>query len=455
MIVTGRHLPRRMFLKGMGAAIALPALDAMTPAFASAAGRAEAFGGGGAPLRLAFTYAPNGVTMADWTPSAAGTGFEYSRILKPLEAFREDTLVLSGLAHKNGNALGDGPGDHARAAASYLTGVHPRKTAGADIQNGISVDQVAAKHLSGQTRLSSLELGCDDSRTVGNCDSGYSCAYTNSLAWRGPNTPMPPETNPRLVFERLFGDIDTSVPPETRARRLLHRRSILDLVTARTGELMANLGPSDRRKLDEYLSSIREIERRIERSEKDMTGLTPGIDKPTGIPVLYADYVNLMFDLQVVAFQTDVTRVVTMMMGREGSMRTYPEIGVADPHHPLTHHRNNPEWIEKVTQVNAHHMALFAGFVKKMKATPDGDGTLLDHTVIVYGSGLSDGNRHTHNDLPVLLVGRGGGLKLGRHVVYAKDTPMTNLYLTLLDRMGVQTEQLGDSTGAIDHLTDV
>jgi uncharacterized protein DUF1552 len=454
MIVTGRHLPRRMFLRGMGAAIALPALDAMTPAFASAS-PASGFGGTSAGLRLAFTYAPNGVTMADWTPSAAGTGFEYSRILKPLESFREDTLVLSGLAHKNGNALGDGPGDHARAAASYLTGVHPRKTAGADIQNGVSVDQVAAQHLSGRTRLSSLELGCDDSRTVGNCDSGYSCAYTNSLAWRGPATPMPPETNPRLVFERLFGDIDTSVPAEVRARRLLHRRSILDLVTTRTGELMADLGASDKRKLDEYLSSIREIERRIERSEKDMTGLTPGIDKPTGVPVLYADYVNLMFDLQIAAFQTDATRVVTMMMGREGSMRTYPEIGVADPHHPLTHHRNNPEWIEKVTQVNVHHMELFAGFVKKMKATPDGDGTLLDHTVIVYGSGLSDGNKHTHNDLPVLIVGKGGGLKLGRHVVYAKDTPMTNLYLTLLDRMGVQTEQLGDSTGAIDHLTDV
>ena len=457
MIVTGRHLPRRMFLKGMGAAIALPTLDAMTPAFASAsaASAARGFGGTSAPLRLAFTYAPNGVTMADWTPSAAGTGFEYSRILKPLQPFREDTLILSGLAHKNGNALGDGPGDHARAAASYLTGVHPRKTAGADIQNGVSVDQVAAQHLSGRTRLSSLELGCDDSRTVGNCDSGYSCAYTNSLAWRGPATPMPPETNPRLVFERLFGDIDTSVPAEVRARRLLHRRSILDLVTARTGELMADLGPSDKRKLDEYLSSIREIERRIERSEKDMTGLTPGIDKPTGVPVLYADYVNLMFDLQLAAFQTDSTRIVTMMMGREGSMRTYPEIGVADPHHPLTHHRNNPEWIEKVTQVNVHHMELFAGFVNKMKATPDGDGTLLDHTVIVYGSGLSDGNKHTHNDLPVLIVGKGGGLKLGRHVVYAKDTPMTNLYLTLLDRMGVQTEQLGDSTGAIDHLTDV
>src|SRR6187399_2314538 len=267
MIVTRRHLPRRMFLKGMGAAIALPALDAMTPALASASA-AGGFGGTSAPLRLAFTYAPNGVTMADWTPTSAGTAFQYSRILKPLEAFREDTLVLSGLAHKNGNAIGDGPGDHARAAASYLTGVHPRKTAGADIQNGISVDQVAAQHLAGQARFSSLELGCDDSRTVGNCDSGYSCAYTNSLAWRGPSTPMPPETNPRLVFERLFGDVDTSLSPETRARRLVHRRSILDLVTARTGELMADLGPSDRRKLDEYLSSIREIERRIERSEK-------------------------------------------------------------------------------------------------------------------------------------------------------------------------------------------
>ncbi|HMC78383.1 MAG TPA: DUF1552 domain-containing protein [Vicinamibacterales bacterium] len=453
MIVTRRHLPRRLFLKGMGAAIALPALDAMTPAFAAGVGRAAA--APAPPTRLAFTYVPNGVTMADWTPVSDGVGFEYSRILKPLEAFRADTVVLSGLAHKNGAALGDGPGDHARAGASYLTGVHPRKTAGADIQNGISVDQIAAQHLAGQTRFGSLELGCDDSRTVGNCDSGYSCAYTNSLAWRGPATPMPPETNPRLVFERLFGDIDTSLPPETRARRLMHRRSILDLVTARTTELAGDLGPSDRRKLDEYLSSIREIEMRIERAERDMTGLTPSIDKPTGVPVQYADYVHLMCDLQVVAFQTDSTRVVTMMMGREGSMRTYPEIGVPDPHHPLTHHRNNPEWIEKVTQVNTLHMELFAGFIKKLKATPDGDGTLLDHSIVVYGSGLSDGNRHTHNDLPVLIVGRGGDLKLGRHVVYPKDTPMTNLYLTLLDRMGVHPEQIGDSTGRVDHLTEV
>jgi hypothetical protein len=447
MIVTGKHLHRRTFLKGMGAAIALPMLDAMTPAFAAAA-RA-----GKPALRLGFTYVPNGITMADWTPKGDGLGFEYSRIMKPLEAFRKDTVVLSGLAHKNGNALGDGPGDHARAGASYLTGVHPRKTAGADIQNGISVDQIAAQHLASSSRFASLELGCDDSRTVGNCDSGYSCAYTNSIAWRGPATPMPPETNPRLVFERLFGDIDTSVSPETRARRMEYRRSILDLVGERTTRLSADLGPTDRRKLDEYLTSIREIEQRIEKAEKDLTGLEPTIDKPTGIPVLYAEYVNLMFDLQLVAFQTDSTRIVTMLMGREGSMRTYPEIGVPDPHHPLTHHRNNPEWVEKVTKVNTMHMEQFAGFIGKLKATPDGDGSLLDHSLIVYGSGLSDGNRHTHEDLPVLIVGGGGDLRLGSHIVYPKGTPMTNLYLTLLDRMGVPAEQIGDSTGRIEHLT--
>jgi hypothetical protein len=448
MIVTRKHLPRRTFLKGVGAVVALPVLDAMTPAFAAPRAAAR-------PVRLGFVYVPNGITMADWTPKAAGAGFEFTRVLKPIERFREDMLVLSGLAHRNGYALGDGPGDHARAAASYLTGVHPRKTAGADIQNGVSVDQIAAQHVGAQARFASLELGCDDSRTVGNCDSGYSCAYTNSLAWRGPATPMPPETNPRLVFERLFGDIDTSVPPEVRERRLRHRRSILDLVATRTTELSADLGPSDRRKLDEYLTSIREIERRIERAEQDMTGLTPTIDKPTGIPVLYQDYVNLMFDLQLIAFQAEQTRVVTLMMGREGSMRTYPEIGIPDPHHPLTHHRGNVEWIEKVTQVNTLHMQLFAGFIEKMKNTPDGDGSLLDHSMIVYGSGLADGNRHTHEDLPVVLVGRGGSFRTGTHVVYPKDTPMTNLYLTLLDRMGVQEEKIGDSTGRIEHLTEV
>jgi Protein of unknown function (DUF1552) len=446
MIVTRKHLPRRTFLKGMGACIALPMLDAMTPAFAAPTGSRKA------PVRLAFAYVPNGVTMPEWTPVGEGPGFEFSRILKPLERFREDIVVLSGLAHRNGYALGDGPGDHARAAASYLTGVHPRKTAGADIQNGISADQIAAQHLAAHTRFPSLELGCDDSRTVGNCDSGYSCAYTNSLAWRTPTTPMPPETNPRLVFERLFGDIDTSLPPETRARRLRHRRSILDLVGERTRRLSGDLGSSDRRKLDEYLSAIREIEQRIDMAEQDLTGIRPTLDKPTGIPVKYADYVTLMFDLQVIAFQADLTRVVTMMLGREGSMRTYPEIGVADPHHPLTHHRGNPDWIERVTLVNSFHMELFAGFIEKLKSTPDGDGTLLDHVMVVYGSGLADGNRHTHEDLPVLLAGHGGGFRLGRHIVHPKDTPMTNLYLTLLDRIGVQPEKIGDSTGRIEHV---
>jgi hypothetical protein len=433
----------------MGAVVALPVLDAMTPAFARAAQLQKA------PVRLAFTYVPNGIVMTDWTPAAEGAAFEFTRIMKPLEPFRNDMLVLSGLAHKNGAALGDGPGDHARAGASYLTGVHPRKTAGADIQNGISVDQIAAQHLGDRTRFASLEIGCDDSRTIGNCDSGYSCAYTNSLAWRGPASPMPPETNPRLVFERLFGDIDTSLSPEVRARRLQYRRSILDLVSERTSRLSSDLGPSDKRKLDEYLTSIREIERRIERAEQDMTNLTPSIDKPTGIPVEYPDYVNLMFDLQLVALQTDQTRIITMMMGREGSMRTYPEIGIPDPHHPLTHHRGNAEWIEKVTQVNTLHMKLFAGFIDKLKATPDGDGSLLDHSMIVYGSGLSDGNRHAHDDLPILMLGRGGGFRMGSHMVYPKQTPMTNLFLTLLDRMGVPSEKIGDSTGQIEHLGNV
>ena len=447
MIATGRHLPRRTFLKGLGAAIALPYLDAMSPAFAAGAASARR------AQRLIFTYIPNGVTMEAWTPAATGAGFEYTRILKPLEPFRDRTLVLSGLAHKNAYALGDGPGDHARAAACYLTGVHPKKTAGADIQNGVSVDQIAARAIGSTTRFPSLELGCDDSRTVGNCDSGYSCAYTNSLSWRSETSPNPPETNPRLVFERLFGSFDAGLDPETRARRQDSRRSVLDLVTDRTAALVKTLGTSDRRKVDEYLSSIREVERRIQMAEQDLTGLPEGLEKPSGIPVTYDEYVNLMFDLQVLALQADLTRVVTMMMGREGSMRTYPEIGVPDPHHPLTHHRNTPEWIEKVTQVNAFHMGLFATFIGRLQATPDGDATLLDRSTVVYGSGIADGDRHTHEDLPVLLIG--GGFKAGRHVRYAPDTPMTNLYLTLLDRVGVRPESIGDSTGRIEHLTDV
>jgi Protein of unknown function (DUF1552) len=450
MIITGTHLPRRTFLRGLGASIALPMLDAMTPALARGATGAVA-----GPKRLVFTYVPNGVSMTGWTPQSAGAGFELSTVLKPLAAYRDDMLVLTGLAQKNGMALGDGPGDHARAAASYLTGVHPKKTAGADIQNGVSADQIVAEHLGKTTRFASLELGCDDSRTIGNCDSGYSCAYTNSLAWRSETAPMPPETNPRLVFERLFG-ADAHLDPAARQRRMMHRRSILDLVGERTKQLSGTLGANDRRKVDEYLHAVREIERQIQVAESDMRDLRPGIDKPTGIPVAFADYVKLMYDLQVVAFQTDLTRVVTMMVGREGSMRTYPEIGVPDPHHPLTHHRNNKDWMARVEQINVFHAELFAYFIGKMKATPEGDSTLLANSLVVYGSGLSDGNRHTHEDLPVMIMGQGGGLlRTGRHVVYEKQTPMNNLYLTLMEGMGVRTETLGDSTGKLDYLTDV
>ena len=447
MMITRTHLPRRSFLRGLGTVVALPMLDAMTPALARGAEVAAR------PTRLLFTYVPNGVTMADWTPTADGAAFELSRILQPLAPYKDRMLVLSGLAHNNGKALGDGPGDHARAAASYLTGVHPRKTAGADIRNGVSVDQIAARHLGSETRFASLELGCDDSRTVGNCDSGYSCAYTNTLSWRSETSPMPPETNPRLVFERLFGGADAGLDPAVRARRLMNRRSILDVVTTRTRELNGTLGAADRRKVDEYLTSIREIERQIDAAEHDWTDIPAGVEKPTGVPVAYADYVKLMFDLQVVALQTDMTRVVTMMMGREGSMRTYPEIGVPDPHHPLTHHRNQGDWVERVSQINVFHAGLFAHFLGRLAATPEGDGTLLDHSMVVYGSGLSDGNRHTHEDLPVVVVGSGGGaFKTGRHIVYPKDTPMTNLFLTLLDRVGVRPESVGDSTGRIEHL---
>jgi hypothetical protein len=448
-VITGKHLARRSFLRGIGATIALPFLDAMTPAFA--AGR---IGATNAPRRMAYVYVPNGIIMKDWTPAAEGPAFEFPRILKPLEAYRNDFMVLSGLTHNTGRALGDGPGDHARAAASFLTGIHPKKTAGADISLGVSVDQIAAQKIGSATRFASLELGCEDGRLVGNCDSGYSCAYSNSISWRTSTTPMPPEVNPRAVFERLFGD--ASETPEVRAKRLAYNKSILDFVLDDTQRLKGDLGRTDRRKLDEYLDAVREIERRIEMAEHDPKQFTPTIEKPAGVPVEFADHVRLMFDLMTLAFQADLTRVSTFMICREGSTRTYREIGVSDAHHPLTHHRNNPEWIEKVTKINCFHLEQFAYFVNKLKTTTDGDGTLLDRMMVVYGSGLADGNQHTHNDLPVVLAGTGNGaLRPGRHVRYPKETPMTNLYVAMLDHMGVTPEHIGDSTGELQHLTDL
>jgi hypothetical protein len=445
MFLTRKSLDRRTLLKGIGVAIGLPVLDAMTPALARATSVVKG------PTRVSFVYVPNGIVMSNWTPAAAGTDFEFPRILKPLEPFRDRTLIISNLMDHNANALGDGGGDHARAASSFLTATHPKKTGGSDIHVGVSVDQVMAEALGNATRLPSLEMGLDDNRVVGHCDSGYSCAYTNSVSWRTPSTPLPPEANPRTVFERLFGDVDYSVDAATRARRERYRKSLLDMTLADVNKLSGTLGGSDRRKLDEYLDSIRAVERRIQKAETDGRSIAPPIEKPAGIPVEFAEHAKLLFELQRIAFQADLTRVTTMVIGREGSVRTYEEIGVSDPHHPLSHHRNMAAALEKLTKINTFHMQLFADFVAKLKATPDGDGTLLDRMMILYGCGISDSNRHTHEKLPTLVVGGGNGAVAGgRHIELKEDTPVANLYMAMLGRMGVKKDVFGDSTGTLE-----
>ena len=431
--ITGRHLSRRALLRGSGAAIALPFLDAMHPAFA----------GPVKPVRrLAVIYVPNGIIMNQWTPAEIGADFQFTRILKPLEPFRGDITVISGLQNKSADkAQGGG---HAKASGSFLSSAQPKYTAGADVHAGTTFDQVAAKQWASETRVSSLQLGCEDSRMVGNCDTGSSCAYTNTLSWKNPDTPLAVDVNPRSVFERLFGNVDPSLSPAVRARRALYRKSMLDLTQESTRRLERDLGAADCRKMDEYLTSVREVEQRMAAAEKD-TRVAP-VDKPSGIPFQFSEYVKLMFDLQAIAFQSDLSRVSTMMIGREGSVRTYPEIDVPDPHHPLTHHRGHPDFIEKVTKINCFHVELFAHFVAKLKATQDGDGTLLDHSAILYGGALSDGNAHSNSNLPLLLAGRDGG----RHLHCEKPTPVANLFVTLLNGAGVNLETFGDSTGSLD-----
>jgi hypothetical protein len=437
--LTRKHINRRTLLRGAGVAIALPALDAMLPALAAPTSSMKQ------ARRLGVVYVPNGIIMKDWKLTSAGKDFSFTRILKPLEPFRADITVLSGLAnHAAEKARGGG---HAKATGSFLSGAEPKYTAGPDVRAGVTFDQVVAQHWASETRVSSLQIGCEDARMVGNCDTGSSCAYTNSLSWKNPETPLPVEVNPRSVFERLFGTMDPSLPADVRARRALYRKSILDRARDNTSQLMMGLGPADRRKMDEYLTGVREVETRIAAAEKD---LTPPIEKPSGIPFEYRDYVKLMFDLQVIAFQADLTRVSTMMLGREGSVRTYPEIGVPDPHHPLTHHRGHPDFIEKVTKINCYHVELFAGFVEKLKATPDGDGTLLDHCAIIYGSALSDGNAHSNADLPLLVAGRAGGLRGGQHVASEAGTPVANLFAELMNCAGIETERFADNTGRLD-----
>jgi hypothetical protein len=407
-----------------------------------------------APMRMMFNYVPNGLIMKDWTPAAGGSPFDLPRILQPMAAYRERMLLVTGLMQKNGNANGDGPGDHARAAATYLTGVHAKKTQGADIYVGISMDQVAAQKVGTATRFPSLELTCEDGRMVGGCDSGYSCAYSNSISWRSATTPNPPELNPRAAFERLFGTSDDD--PETRKKTRRYDRSILDGVMEDTKNLERNLGPTDRRKIDEYMSSVREIEARIQKTETDNEEIIPQMDKPVAAPADLSDHARLMYDLMRVAFQTDMTRIATFMLTREGSSRTYREIDLPEAHHPLTHHQGNAEMIEKVYRINRYHMELFAEFIGKMAKTPDGDGSLLDHSMIVYGAGLADGNRHEHVNLPVMIAGGGcGTIKTGRHLQLAAKTPINNLYVSMLDRMGVPVESLGDSTGPLRELTEI
>ena len=443
-MMTRNSIPRRTFLRGVGTAVALPFLDAMVPAFA--APRA-----GKPPVRMAFVYVPNGIIMGNWNPDYEGKLAELPRTLKPLEPFKDDVLMLGNLTHNTGRALLDGAGDHGRCCGSYLTGIQVKKSL-VDIKAGVSMDQIVANQVGGATRFPSMEIGLEDSRQSGDCDSGYSCAYTNNLAWRSETQPLPPILDPRALFERLFGN-GVILSPEARVRESKYRRSILDFVTDDTKKLESGLGPTDRRKLDEYLSSIREVELQLEKAEKDNAQIDPHMEKPYGVPADFAEHFKLMTAMMTIAFQADLTRVMTFLVTHEGTSRAYREIGIPDGHHPLTHHRNQPDLMEKVSQINYYHMQQFAGWVEKLKSIKEGDGTLLDNSMIVYGAGLSDGNRHIHDDLPTLMVGRAGKtIKTGRRVVYRKETPMCNLFLGMMDRMGVHTDHFGDSTGKIDGL---
>jgi hypothetical protein len=454
LIVTRKHVSRRTLLRGVGAAVALPVLDSMFPALSAAAAVTQKL----SPTRMVFVYVPNGIDMRNWTPAADGRSFVLPKILSPLAPVQDDILVLSGLMDHGGMALGDGPGDHARASASFLTGVHPKKTAGSDISVGISVDQLAAQKIGTATRLASLELGCEDGHLAGNCDSGYSCAYVNSISWRTATAPNPPEVNPRAVFERLFGSDENAGDPAARARTARYQQSILDLVADDTRRLQGGLGTTDKRKLDEYFTAVREVERQVEMMEKQIATnsvAAPSIAKPDGIPIEFADHARLMFDLLTIALQTDTTRISTFMLAREGSNRSYREIGVPEGRHGLSHHRNDPALMDKVAAINEHHMAQFAYFLAKLKKTNEGGASLLDSTVVVYGSGISDGNKHNHDDLPVLLAGGSRKFQTGRHVRYAQSAPFSSLYLSVLDAAGVPTERFGDSQGRLQYLSNL
>ncbi len=439
-----KTLSRRTLLKGAGAALALPMLEAMT----SRAAQPEKF-----PTRMAFVYVPNGVNMPDWTPATTGRGFELPPLLEPLRAVREDLLVISGLALDPARAHGDGGGDHARAMATFLTGTHPRKTGGADLRAGISVDQLAAKQVGQATRFASLEIGCEGGRDSGQCDHGYSCAYQVNLSWRGEAAPAAKEVDPRLVFDRLFGDRIRGAADPSAVRRERRDRSLLDFVDDDARRLRARLGGADRRKLDEYLAGVREIERRIDAAKPSIEVGQSTMASPSGIPGDYREHLRVMADLLVLAFRADLTRIATFVFANDGSNRSYPRIGVAEGHHELSHHGHDARKLEKIGAINRFHVEQFAYLLGRLKEAREGDGTLLDRCMIAYGSGISDGNSHRHGDLPILLAGGGGGtLKPGRHIRLPEETPLTNLHLSLLARMGVAAGSFGDSTGTLEAL---
>jgi hypothetical protein len=442
------RISRRTVLRGIGTAIALPWLEATSPQVAFGAETPKP------PVRMAFLSVPNGKHMPDWTPDKAGTDFELKSTLQPIAKFKSHMLQLSGLALDGGKAHGDGPGDHARSCASFLTGAHPKKTDGADIYNGISVDQLAAEKIGHQTRFPSLELGIERGAQSGNCDSGYSCAYSANVAWRTPTSPVAKEIDPTAVFDRLFGEGDSGEQGLAKAKRERYRKSVLDFVLEDAKQLQSRLGASDQRKLDEYLYAVRDIERRIGGVDK-LAGAEQGINfsRPAGVPAKFEDHTKLLFDLMTLAFQTDSTRVISFMYANEGSNRNYPEVNVNDGHHNLSHHGNNAEKQSLISQINRYHITLLSHLLERLASIKEGDRTLLENSMIFYGSGIGDGNRHNHDDLPIAVFGRGGGaLKTGRHNIYPKDTPLTNLYRTMLDIGGARVDSFSDSTGLLEDV---
>ena len=442
-MITKVVLPRRTFLRGVGASLALPFLDAMAPAMAAVPK--------GQP-RFSAVYVGNGANMFDWTPSTQGANFDFSPILQPLETFRDRTLVFTGLDNYPATDQGDTGGQHPRAAPAFMSSVHPKQTEGADVEAGTTVDQLIAENISRDSKLASLEVAVDRNDVVGACDHGYACAYMNSMSWKTPTMPLPAETNPRFVFERLFGSGDTA---EERAVRTQDDRSILDGLSDEIARLSGKLGGRDRSKLGEYLDSIRDVEERIVRAESYNSDFEIP-DRPVGIPDTFKEYAELMLDLQVLAFQADVTRVTSFMMARENINRSYNEIGLPEAHHSMSHHGNNPEKMRDFSKLNTYHVETLAYFLKRLQSTPDGDGTLLDRTVVLYGKGMSDGNTHNNYSVPVVVVGgHENGLRGNRHLSYPKGTPLANLSLSLLDKFGVQMESFGDSTGHLPLLSGV